>query len=141
MRRPSPPPSRALLTPVQNDVRPTRFAPRIATNTSTHLKPADTSLTASTGKPASTAVTALAERTADNGAIEASVVWKNGSYYYLFSSWDLCCQGTASTYNIRVGRSSRCVLSCLLRVCPFPRAPLFHRALSCRVYGCVTCLY
>ncbi|KAG5717197.1 hypothetical protein E4T56_gene15316, partial [Termitomyces sp. T112] len=27
-------------------------------------------------------------------------------YYYLFSSWDTCCQGTSSTYNIRVGRST-----------------------------------
>ncbi|KAF9265181.1 glycoside hydrolase family 43 protein [Marasmius fiardii PR-910] len=51
-------------------------------------------------------ITALAERTANGGAIEASVVFKNGNFYYLFSSWDKCCQGTSSTYNIRVGRSS-----------------------------------
>ncbi|THH16702.1 hypothetical protein EW146_g3976 [Bondarzewia mesenterica] len=60
----------------------------------------------STGKPSSSTVTSLAERTAANGAIEASVIYEYGSYYYLFTSWDLCCQGTNSTYNIRVGRSS-----------------------------------
>ncbi|KAJ7058158.1 glycoside hydrolase family 43 protein [Mycena amicta] len=63
-------------------------------------------LSSSTGKPSSSAVTSLATRTADNGAIEASVIYKSGSFYYLFTSWDLCCQGTSSTYNIRVGRSS-----------------------------------
>ncbi|KAG6907855.1 hypothetical protein DXG01_007119 [Tephrocybe rancida] len=63
-------------------------------------------LGSSTGKPTSTAVTALAQRTANGGAIEASVIYKNGSFYYLFSSWDNCCQGTSSTYNIRVGRST-----------------------------------
>ncbi|KAF8887172.1 glycoside hydrolase family 43 protein [Infundibulicybe gibba] len=56
--------------------------------------------------PASSAVTALAQRTAGGGAIEASVIFKFGSFYYLFSSWDKCCAGTSSTYNIRVGRSS-----------------------------------
>lgn len=65
------------------------------------------SLSSSTGKPASSTVTSLATRTANNGAIEASVIYKSGSFYYLFSSWDNCCQGTASTYNIRVGRSTR----------------------------------
>ncbi|THU79896.1 arabinanase [Dendrothele bispora CBS 962.96] len=64
------------------------------------------SLDPSTGKPTSSAVTGLAERTANNGAIEASVIYKNGDFYYLFTSWDNCCQGTSSTYNIRVGRST-----------------------------------
>ncbi|KAG7088888.1 hypothetical protein E1B28_012835 [Marasmius oreades] len=59
----------------------------------------------STGKPQGS-VTSLAQRTANGGAIEASVVYKNGNFYYLFSSWDKCCAGTSSTYNIRVGRSS-----------------------------------
>ncbi|KAF7299342.1 Arabinan endo-1,5-alpha-L-arabinosidase [Mycena indigotica] len=63
-------------------------------------------LSSSTGKPSSSAVTSLATRTANNGAIEASAVYKFGSFYYLFTSWDNCCQGTSSTYNIRVGRSS-----------------------------------
>jgi len=64
------------------------------------------SLSSSTGKTSSSTVTSLSTRTADGGAIEASVIYKFGSFYYLFSSWDLCCQGTSSTYNIRVGRSS-----------------------------------
>ncbi|KAL5508659.1 hypothetical protein ACEPAH_6278 [Sanghuangporus vaninii] len=49
---------------------------------------------------------ALAQRTGGTTAIEASVIFKNGDFYYLFTSWDQCCQGTNSTYNIRVGRSS-----------------------------------
>jgi hypothetical protein len=38
--------------------------------------------------------------------MEASVVYQYGSYFYLFTSWDKCCSGTSSTYNIRVGRAS-----------------------------------
>lgn len=33
-------------------------------------------------------------------------MYKNGNFWYLFTSWDNCCKGTSSTYNIRVGRSS-----------------------------------
>ncbi|CAE7232665.1 unnamed protein product, partial [Rhizoctonia solani] len=39
-------------------------------------------------------------------AVEAPIIVKNGSYYYLFTSWDTCCAGTSSTYNVRVGRST-----------------------------------
>ncbi|KAI0030562.1 arabinanase [Vararia minispora EC-137] len=63
-------------------------------------------LGSSTGKPSSSSVTSLAQRTANNGAIEASILWKQGSFYYLFTSWDNCCNGLSSTYNIRVGRSA-----------------------------------
>lgn len=40
-------------------------------------------------------------------AIEAPFLWRHGSHYYLFVNWDLCCRGTNSTYNIRVGRSAK----------------------------------
>ncbi|KAF8208641.1 glycoside hydrolase family 43 protein [Mycena galopus ATCC 62051] len=63
-------------------------------------------LSSSTGKPSTTTVTSLATRTADSGAIEASVIYEINGFYYLFTSWDICCDGTSSTYNIRVGRAS-----------------------------------
>ncbi|PVF99263.1 endo-1,5-alpha-L-arabinosidase, partial [Serendipita vermifera] len=59
-------------------------------------------LNPSTGKPISNNLTRLASR--GNG-IEAPIIYKYGSYYYLFTSWDQCCAGTSSTYNIRVGRA------------------------------------
>jgi arabinan endo-1,5-alpha-L-arabinosidase len=40
-----------------------------------------------------------------NEAIEAPCLWQRGDLYYLFVNWGLCCRGTNSTYNIRVGRS------------------------------------
>lgn len=48
----------------------------------------------------------IASRPSNGGALEASSIYKNGNYWYLFVSWDKCCSGTSSTYNIRVGRSS-----------------------------------
>lgn len=41
------------------------------------------------------------------GAIEAPVIVRREGYYYLFVSFDLCCRGKDSTYNIRVGRARR----------------------------------
>lgn len=38
-------------------------------------------------------------------AVEAAFVVSHGSYYYLFTSWDLCCRGVKSTYKTMVGRS------------------------------------
>ena len=42
---------------------------------------------------------------AGTNAIEAPFILKHGGYYYLFVSWDYCCQGSKSTYRVAVGRS------------------------------------
>lgn len=38
-------------------------------------------------------------------SVEAPFIIRRGEYYYLFLSFDRCCAGVRSTYNIRVGRS------------------------------------
>lgn len=38
-------------------------------------------------------------------AIEAPFIVRHGAYFYLFTSWDLCCRGLKSTYKTMVGRS------------------------------------
>lgn len=48
---------------------------------------------------------ALASR-AFPGAIEAPYVIRHGGYYYLFASFESCCQGANSTYYTVVGRSA-----------------------------------
>lgn len=61
-----------------------------------------------TGKPSTVDPTiyAIAGRSAENPAIEAAfIIYRNG-YYYLFASFDQCCQGAGSTYNVRVGRAA-----------------------------------
>lgn len=63
-------------------------------------------LGSSTGKPSSSTIYSIAKRSGSSTAIEAPIIVKNGSYYYLFTSWDTCCAGTSSTYNIRVGRAT-----------------------------------
>jgi arabinan endo-1,5-alpha-L-arabinosidase len=55
------------------------------------------------GARVGTEVISLASR--GGGAIEAPVIVRRCGYYYLFVSFDTCCQGADSTYNVRVGRS------------------------------------
>ena len=41
------------------------------------------------------------------GAIEAPTIVRRGDYWYLFASYDFCCRGTNSTYNVKVGRARK----------------------------------
>jgi arabinan endo-1,5-alpha-L-arabinosidase len=38
-------------------------------------------------------------------AVEAPFIVRHNGYFYLFTSWDLCCRGTKSTYRTMVGRA------------------------------------
>jgi arabinan endo-1,5-alpha-L-arabinosidase len=44
---------------------------------------------------------------AHNDSIEASYLYRHDAYYYLFVNWGLCCRGTNSTYEVRMGRSKQ----------------------------------
>lgn len=61
-------------------------------------------LNPSTGKRSDSTIRSIAGR--GGGAIEAPNIVQRGAFYYLFVSFDLCCQGAASTYRVMVGRSS-----------------------------------
>jgi arabinan endo-1,5-alpha-L-arabinosidase len=61
-------------------------------------------LNSSTGKRSDSTIRSIAGR--NGGAIEAPVIFKHGSYYYQWVSFDRCCQGASSTYRIMVGRST-----------------------------------
>jgi arabinan endo-1,5-alpha-L-arabinosidase len=60
-----------------------------------------------TGKPAEENPTlhSLATREENHRSVEGPFIIHRNDYYYLFVSFDQCCQGGASTYNVRVGRS------------------------------------
>lgn len=44
---------------------------------------------------------------ANDNAVEAPFIMRRGAYYYLFVSFDYCCQGAKSNYKIAVGRSTK----------------------------------
>ncbi len=56
-----------------------------------------------TGRRLGTAMHSLASY---GPGIEAPVIVKRGSWYYLYVSFDRCCQGASSTYRVMVGRST-----------------------------------
>lgn len=49
---------------------------------------------------------ALAQRFTNGGAIEAPFIINRNGTYYLFVSFDQCCRGAESTYNVHVGRAA-----------------------------------
>ncbi|KMS73499.1 arabinan endo-1,5-alpha-L-arabinosidase [Streptomyces viridochromogenes] len=65
-------------------------------------------LNPSTGKQLSSNTTrySLASRRTGPNAVEAPYIVKRGSYYYLFASYDTCCEGASSTYKVKVGRAT-----------------------------------
>lgn len=60
----------------------------------------------STGLRQGTEFYSIASRQEADGAIEAPFITRRGNYYYLWLSFDRCCNGAASTYRTMVGRST-----------------------------------
>jgi arabinan endo-1,5-alpha-L-arabinosidase len=63
-------------------------------------------LDASGARAGTSAPIAIAARPNNGGALEAPFLVRRCGYYYLFTSWDTCCKGADSTYNMRVVRST-----------------------------------
>ena len=59
-----------------------------------------------TGARVGTTVTGIAARPSNGGALEGPIMIRRSGYYYLFTSWDTCCKGASSTYNMRVVRGT-----------------------------------
>jgi arabinan endo-1,5-alpha-L-arabinosidase len=47
------------------------------------------------------------QKLAWNRSIEAACLTRHADFYYLFVNWGQCCQGTNSTYQVRVGRAEK----------------------------------
>jgi arabinan endo-1,5-alpha-L-arabinosidase len=60
-----------------------------------------------TGKLIAEGAPLVAIASRSGGAIEAASILEHDGRFYLFVSFDQCCKGVASTYNIRVGRADR----------------------------------
>lgn len=58
------------------------------------------------GARANDTLTSIAARPQNGGALEAPFIVRRCGYYYLFASFDTCCQGVNSTYKTMVGRST-----------------------------------
>jgi arabinan endo-1,5-alpha-L-arabinosidase len=59
-----------------------------------------------TGMPTDGTIIDLASRPNAAGALEAPFITQRGSYFYLWMSFDSCCQGASSTYRTMVGRAT-----------------------------------
>jgi arabinan endo-1,5-alpha-L-arabinosidase len=59
-----------------------------------------------TGARAGATLTGIAARPSKGGALEGPFMVRRCGYYYLFTSWDTCCKGASSTYNMRVVRGA-----------------------------------
>ncbi len=62
------------------------------------LSPEDTTLHSLASRPRTPPI---------GGSIEAPFLVKRGEFWYLFASFDRCCRGAQSTYNVVVGRSHK----------------------------------
>jgi len=61
---------------------------------------------ASSGRPRQPFVAVpVAANVQEYTGVEGGYMIYRSGWYYLFGSYDYCCQGAASTYNVRVGRS------------------------------------